>query len=279
MYLLLLIQGLIELEKLLKSVETKSTNTKKSYITQYNKLYNLLGKPISKTSEKLVIEIVLQQPNRNAQQALLNIAILVRRAADLSTKQLELTRDKNKAKLQQDVKENNIGLKEELPSYQELLDYLDYLYDNELWAYYVINYLLINFQTRNSDLIFDIVKLKRDTQDDSKNYLWVASKKITFVRNVYKTAKTYHQKSDIITDPRFTLAIKKIIEKDITIIPNPELVGHYVKNATYNKLGENLYFKIQVAHFKNDMNKIKEMSNNRGTSVDTITESYNIENL
>jgi hypothetical protein len=268
-----------ELEKLMKSIESKSTNTKKSYKTQYNKLYTLLGKPISKTSEKLLIELALQQPNRNAQQALLNIAILVRRGADLSTKQLELTRDKNKAKLQEDVKENNIGLKESLPPYQELLDYLDYLYDNQMWAYYVINYLLINFQTRNSDLIFDIVKLKRDTKDESKNYLWVAPKKITFIRNVYKTAKAYHQKSDIITDPKFTLAIKKIMEKDITIIPNPELVGHYVKNATYNKLGETLYFKIQVNHFKNDMNKIKEMSNNRGTSVDTITESYNIENL
>jgi hypothetical protein len=270
---------LTELEKLMKSVESKSVNTQKSYRTQYNKLYSLLGKSISKTSEKLLIELILQQPNRNAQQALLNISILVRRAADLSTKQLELTRDKNKTKLQQDVKVANVGLKESLPTYQELLDYLEYLYDNQMWAYYVINYLLIHFQTRNSDLIFDIVKLKRDTTDKSKNYLWIAPKKTVFIRNVYKTAKVYHQKSDIITDPKFTLAIKKIMEKNIPIIPNPELVGHYVKKSTYNQLGEALYFKIQIHHFKNDMNKIKQMSNNRGTSVDTITESYNIENL
>ena len=50
-----------ELDKLNDSVKDKSVNTQKSYKTQYNKLVKLLGKPVSETSEKKLIEIVLER--------------------------------------------------------------------------------------------------------------------------------------------------------------------------------------------------------------------------
>ena len=50
-----------------------------------------------------------------------------------------------------------------------------------------------------------------------------------------------------------------------------------MKKATLDNLGENLYNKIIINHFKNDLNKLKEISESRGTSIDTLHENYNID--
>ena len=39
----------------------------------------------------------------------------------------------------------------------------------------------------------------------------------------------------------------------------------------------NIYFKIVVNHFRTDANMLKQISYNRGTDINTILESYDIE--
>ena len=85
-----------ELDKLIESVSDKSINTQKSYKTQYNKLHKLLGKDVNEASEKKIIEIVMEQPNNNGKQALINIGILVRRIYGLKSSKLEDLREKLK---------------------------------------------------------------------------------------------------------------------------------------------------------------------------------------
>jgi hypothetical protein len=46
---------------------------------------------------------------------------------------------------------------------------------------------------------------------------------------------------------------------------------------TYKGLGETMYFKIVVNHFRSDPNMLKQISYNRGTDINTILESYDIE--
>jgi hypothetical protein len=274
-----------ELAKLMTSVDDRSLNTQKSYKTQYNKLRKLLQKDVGEASEKKLIEIALEQPNRNQQQAMINIAILVRRLDKLSTTKLEDTREKNKNKIQEVVKENNAVLNETLPPYQDLLDYADFLYSTNEWTDYIINYLLIHLQVRNADLVFDVVKLRRDAKDPDKNYIWLTSKKAVFIRNVYKTASTYGRKTNVITDPKFIVAMKRVMacqkfkEDCGTFIPTLSQAGFYIKKASYKQLGEGKIVKIIVNHFRNDLQKLKEISQNRGTSLTTLAESYDIKNL
>ena len=59
------IYKMAELEEFIKSVSDKSVNTQKAYKTQYNKLHKLLGKDVNETSEKKLMEIILEQPNNN----------------------------------------------------------------------------------------------------------------------------------------------------------------------------------------------------------------------
>jgi len=281
-----------EYEKFMESVKDKSEATKKQYRIQYNKLFKLVEKPIGETSEKKILGILDEIDNKNNSQALLNIALLVRKMEGLSVVQLEKKRKQDKDKLIEAVKEKNVELKENLPSYKDIVEYMDYLYDKGEWTDFIINYLLIYLQVRNQDLDFTIVSRKRDASDKNKNYMWLQNSKgkATFIRNVYKTAVIhapdgehgYGQKVNNITDKRFIIALRRVLgcQKSGldcgTFIPTKSAIAFHIAKATYKQIGEGKYFKIVVNHFRNNIDKLKEISNNRGTDLKTILTSYDI---
>jgi len=282
-----------EYEQFMNSLQNKSDATKKQYRIQYNKLYNLLDKPIAETSEKKIIELLNTIDNKNNSQALLNIALLIRKNNGLSVTLLEKKRKDDKEKLIEAVKEKNIELKDTLPSYEDLVDYMDYLYEKNEWTDYIINYLLINLQVRNQDLDFKIITRKRDATDSKSNYMWLQAtkNKVVYIRNVYKTAiinnlngnAGYGQKTNTITDRKFIIALKRILslqkyglDSGIFIL-NKSSIAYHIAKATYKEMGETKYFKIVVNHFRNNIDKLKELSENRGTDIKTILTSYDIE--
>jgi len=282
-----------EYEQFMNSLQNKSDATKKQYRIQYNKLYNLLDKPIAETSEKKIIELLNTIDNKNNSQALLNIALLIRKNNGLSVTLLEKKRKDDKEKLIEAVKEKNIELKDTLPSYEDLVDYMDYLYEKNEWTDYIINYLLINLQVRNQDLDFKIVTRKRDATDSKINYMWLQAtkNKVVYIRNVYKTAVInnlngdvgYGQKTNTITDRKFIIALKRVLslqkyglDSGIFIL-NKSSIAYHIAKATYKEMGETKYFKIVVNHFRNNIDKLKELSENRGTDIKTILTSYDIE--
>jgi hypothetical protein len=283
-----------EYDKFMNSIKEKSESTKKQYRIQYNKLFKLIGKPIAETSEKKIIEILDEIDNKNNSQALLNIAFLIRKGEGLSVAQLEKRRKQDKNKLIESVKEKNVELRENLPSYNDIVEYMNYLYDKGEWTDYIINYLLINLQVRNQDLDFTIVSRKKDASDNNKNYMWLQNTKgkATFIRNVYKTANInasdgtnhgYGQKVNNITEKKFIVALRRVLgcQKSGldcgTFIPTKSAIAYHIIKSTYKQIGEGKYFKIIVNHFRNDLDKLKEISENRGTDLKTVLQSYDIE--
>jgi len=283
-----------ELIEFTEFIKDKSANTIKSYKQQYNKLKKIVDAEMEQSidiqniSEKNILEFVTGEANLNSQQALLNIAIMIRKMKKSPTSKLQKQRDENKEKLKGFVKEKNEKLKNSgLPSYQDLLDYLSFLYESKRWTDFIINYLLIYYHTRNEDVNFELVPFKRDIKENKDiNYLWYSkrAKKATLYRRNYKTAGKYGMKTDTITDPKFLNAIKEIFEcrkKGIegcdVFIPNKENVGYYVMKSTLDNLGETLYNKIIVNHFRNNLDKLKEISESRGTSLNTLYENYDID--
>jgi len=284
-----------EYETFMDTIKDKSDATKKQYRIQYNKLFKLTGKPIQDTSEKKIMELLNEIDNKNNSQALLNIALLIRKNNNLSVTLLEKKRKQDKDKLVEDVKIKNVELKENLPSYDDIVEYMNYLFDKSEWTDYIINYLLINLQVRNQDLDFTIITRKKDAVDKNINYMWLQNtkKKVTFIRNVYKTANIevgdgkehgYGQKVNNITDTNFIVAVRRVIgcqkyNLDCGVfIPNKSSIAYHLQKATFKQIGEGKYFKIIVNHFRNDLDKLKEISNNRGTDLKTILNSYDIEN-
>jgi hypothetical protein len=283
-----------ELTKFRETFANKSKITQNVYNSNYKKLRDLLDDDIINVSQKKVIETLETIDNRNSQQSLLNIAYLIRKDKGMAINELETFRKKNQTFLKDKIYETNSALVDSLPSYDELVDFVDGLLKDKKYIQYVINYLLLHCQVRNADLNFDFVLLKRDTKDTSKNYLWFSAKTKTahYIRNVYKTAKIvkpdgditgYGQKIIKITDPAFIKVMKILVNyekkenKPIVFFPNLETLAYHIKKMTYKNLGETMYFKIVVNKFRSDPNMLKQISDNRGTDINTILESYDIE--
>jgi len=284
-----------ELDKFHKTLATKSKITQGVYTSNYKKLREMLDDvDIASVSQKKIIETAETLDNRNSQQSLINIAYLIRKDEGLAIQELETFRKKNQSFLKNKIYETNSALVDKLPSYDELVNFVDGLLKDEKYTQYVINYLLLHCQVRNADLNFNFVLLKKDTKDKSKNYLWYSSKSKTvhYIRNVYKTAKIvkpngeitgYGQKIIKITDPAFIKVMKILVNyekkenKPIIFFTNLETIAYHIKRMTYKNLGETMYFKIVVNHFRSDPNMLKQISYNRGTDINTILESYDIE--
>ncbi len=276
-----------ELQKLEEFVSTKSKNTATNYIRQYKKLLDMLDRDVNTSGEKNIILAAKTIQNVNSTQALLNIAIVIKKLYDKPHSLLINERDRNKTMVELKTKETNVELAQKLPSYKKLVEYTDSLYEKNNYIEYVINYLLINYFVRNQDLLFEIVQKKKDMTNQSMNYMWLPKhgKKVEYVRQDYKTANVYGKKTIIITDPKFILAVKRIYgcqkyNLDCgDIIPTETQVGYYVKKATMDELGEGAYFKISLNEYRDDLQKLKEMSLFRGTSLETMANSYDIKNI
>ena len=278
-----------ELDKLFASISDKSDNTKRSYKTQYKKLANILEardmpESIHLNSQSKLIEIAREQDKSNSQQAIINIAVLVRRLYNLNVDELIKYRESNKSKIHEEVKVKNSQIIDTLPSLSDIEDYTQHLYDTHKWTDYIINWLLINIQVRNLDLNFKIILRKKDAVDKTKNYIWLTAKKCVYIRNNYKTAGTYKQKINTIFDIEFRHAVKRVVqcqkygEECGVFLPNEDQIGYYIKKATYQGIGEGAYLKIIIDANRGNLQKLKEISDNRGTSIKTLIENYDLQN-
>lgn len=288
-----------ELEYFKSIISDKSANTIKAYITQYKKLHVLLNinsdddfkyyltnydklsesfkRTVADTSQKKLMDTVKDIDNANSRQALLNIGILIRTNKELDIKDLIKYRDSLKVDIKTAQKQNNVVLQETLPTYDELVEYTESLKGkNDL--YYIFNYLLVNYNVRNEDLHFKLITRKKEAKDKSFNYIWLSPRKVEYIRNVYKTANHNGQKLYIIDDKPFMSAVRRLI-KEQWEAPAMEQMPFLIKKATLMGIGEGRYNKIIVNHFRNDIDKLKQISERRGTSITTLLDSYDIGNL
>ena len=262
----------------IKTGKELSANTKTSYLRFYNKiLKNSKEKDFLGLSQKALLHYADQESKTNSAQGIINIGIIVRRLHKLNVDDLENARSGNKKRIIQDIKVANHSL--ELPSYDELIDFLDYLYKSNLWIDFIINYLLIYFQVRNADLNFKIIEKLRDATEKHTNYLWVSPTKIMLIRRDYKTVNTYDEKQNVINSPEFRVAIKRIMARGDEFIANKDYIGYYIKKATLKGIGEGAYLKIVIDHFRGDLQKLKEISYHRGTDIKTLISNYDINNV
>jgi len=139
---------------------------------------------------------------------------------------------------------------------------------------YIICYILLHYGVRNKDINITFTSLKRDTNKE-KNWIWIKPRgKCIYIINDYKTAGVYGSKIIEIDDKEFNRAIRMFYrtgERDLIPIQD---YGHFIQQATYNKLGEIKYFKVLVAEFWNDKQKLQSLSATRGTNIDTILNNY-----
>ena len=133
-----------------------------TYRNLYKRLYECLGKGVKTISQKKIIDCVnTLNMTPNTKDALIKVAIIIKKHHNKPFKQL----NNFKISLQNNIQTYNNNkkqtLKKELPSKEDLCKYLEVLKNNENKIIeYLVNYLIIHFNTRNKDLNVVITKLR-----------------------------------------------------------------------------------------------------------------------
>ena len=268
-----------------------SQHTIKSYKNSHKKITTELGTPIKDASvDKIIKTIRGLTENPSSQSTLYTAVIVFRKLAGLDN---DLIWKEKKALVpaQEAMRQiTSASKKEYLPTMDTLKKHMNDQFFNENWRGYIINFLLINYNTRNADLDLQFVKTIHETKADKKrNYIVIRKHDFVYIRNNYKTFKKYKQKRHIFKSVPFSRAVKSFIAQhppntDVYLLDknglpiNNNSVANYIKKFTYKGLTEGDYNKVAVSSITEiaDLRELEKLGERRGTDLKTLIEYYNI---
>jgi len=188
-------------------------------------------------------------------------------------------------------KESNGDLqKADLPTFTELNKILK---AEEKPMKYLINFLFLKVNVRNQDVAY--IKLHKNNVDESKlddklNHIYIKDERAIYLRNRYKTFRTYGQKRNLISVKKFVDVVKQLLgdkderllfaKKDGTPITNGS-ISSYFRPHLIKGLQEGELMKIVMKHINTDgtFNDLRRVANNRGTNTSTLLREYDISNI
>ena len=164
--------------------------------------------------------------------------------------------------------QKNDVLKETLPTI-DFKKMLNGYYRDKQNKNFVILYLLMNYNTRNQDLVLRVVKDETEL-NQKENFLLIREKDVVYIRNDYKTKDRYGTKRDIIKAKKVFNSVQDL---DSLLIDDGNL-DRQVKKVT-GGINQSSMFKIMIAS-NNNLKSIVKASRNRGTNMNTIGTNYDI---
>ena len=256
-----------------------SPKTLKVYVSIVKRLQKLNFKFPLKKNEKVDYIKEFFDENKlekaSTKLDLLNLVIVLRTIESMPTDKLKAFR----SELAKERLTNQVGkmadLKDKLMSVPDYREQLLKAFESGEWKKFIVGYLMLTYGVRNLDTDCLIVKSKKEATDDKQNYLILSNKKVVWVRNHYKTAKTFGQQTHEITDAEFIKAVKK---HGVGRIFAEGQMNNQLKKLLINKMNEARVFKmiIDEAYDDKDTERINELSKSRGTSIATIKSFYNV---
>ena len=237
--------------------------------------------PIKNISPEVLIKTIKEMDiPATSKQSMNNVCIVIFKYHEKPVEKLIKFRDELAEKSFDESKSKDIELLSKGITLKMLTAFMNEAYANQEWKKYVVNYLLLTFQTRNEDLDLMITKNGKAT-DGQHNWIVLKKASCTYIRNHYKTIDTYGPKIVDIRNKKLLEALHHILGDkasewllktgDAHIISTE--LNRAVANQTYEKMGSTKYFKILSTSKKN----IEKMSANRGTNPDTIVHSYKLD--
>ena len=276
-----------------------SSASQKSYRTAYLRLNKLMECNNCEECESDDIINCLKNCDANihSKLAMLNIPICLakkNKPNNFSFNQMEKFREQLRDEATKFKINKNKEKKDGLPSLSTLNEFTKNLYNDKKYEEYIVNYLLLNFNCRNADLLIKIVNTTKDIIPElNYNYLIVRDTYIEFRRFNYKTAFKYGTKNKRFKSVKLKTAINELLKKrgkddgcflllDNSLNPYvEENIGSKIRRMTYNEIGEGNYLKVIILDIQNKepqklINKLQGISENRGTALDILTKDYNI---
>jgi len=166
---------------------------------------------------------------------------------------------------------------------KDLINELNKFYTDNKPKHYIVSYLLIKYNVRNADLNLQIVRHKKFTNKEN-NFLVIRKNSIMFIRNKFKTKDSYGVKKNEIKNDKFYQSVinfyndnigESIDENRLSLFNTFHNSTKLVKRYSVFNLKESDIVKIVLGE-DNTLHKASVISKNRGTSLDTLENSYNI---
>ena len=165
-------------------------------------------------------------------------------------------------------RQKNDKLRENLPDI-DFKQLLNTYYRNKQYKNFVILYLLLNYNTRNKDLVLRVVN-NEDDINPNENFLFIRDKDVVYIRNDYKTNDKYGTKRYIIKAKKFFTAVQDLD----SLLEDNDNLDRQVKKVT-GGINQSTLFKIMISQ-NNNLKGITKASRNRGTNMNTVASSYDI---
>ena len=265
----------MDIEKIIDEKEI-SASSKKVYLSLLKRLQKQKIKIPTKANEKIayVKEHISTYDNPNTRLDMLNLIIVIRNELELSVEKLKEYRSelKQQQKAHQVTKMQTAG--DKLMSYEDFTKALGEAYQKEEYKKYIVNTLMMRYGVRNKDLNLSIVKTKKEMKD-GENYLLLKKDKVVYIRDDYKTHKTYGKKTHEIHDNLFHEAVKKT---GVGKLIAEAQISNGLRKLYINKHNEAKIFKLLIDHYydADDSVSIKRLAADRGTSLSVVQGFYNV---
>lgn len=283
------------MEKELKTItENLKPSTAKTYENSYKRLRVVLElkdkrKPVKKLDLDNIIEKLNTVENPNTKYSMFVVVKKLFNSESNKDKIDELDKQIREEKRDHQIAKNG-NLKKDLPTYKELNDAIKKETDP---IKYIINFLFLKVNTRNMDIAYIDIHKSVENEDDldkDRNHIYIKDGKAIFIRNKYKTFKSYGQKKNIISVKKFVDTIKTLLgDKDkVALFATKKgtpiavgAIGSYFRRFMILGLKEGEIMKIVLKHIDEEgsYDQLRRVASNRGTSIGTLLKEYDITNV
>ena len=285
-----------QFDEYLEGSPNLSDRSKQMYRNQFRKFEEMQKNLLTQSQINIINFVDNTSYALNTKLAMYNVAVNVRKfygkeVNKINNRKLQIADDYAQQK-NADKCDKLAGL----PTSKQLIAHENRLYLDGNWEGYIIVHLLRMLSLRNKDLDVVILPADRSKRDDKKqNYLVARKLNAQLVRNNYKTADKYGTKKNVIQSKRLLKAIKELVaERDLELGKdkvyllsrkdgarlNEDSIAKRVRKHTFQGLSETDYNKIFVSELKelkDGMKKLKQISENRGTSLDVLLNEYHLD--
>jgi hypothetical protein len=267
-------------------------STAKSYAGSYMRLRKILNmtdkrKPIKKISLDVILGEIKKVDNPSTAYSVFVIAKKLFSYADNKEKFDVVDKEIKDRKRDIQVSKNK-NLSQSLPTYKEIATAVKKETDPRK---YITSFIMFKMNTRNQDVaLADLHSKPKDNYDEKRNHLIVDGNKVIFIRNVYKTAKKYGQKKNIIVVKKFGDMVKEVLgdadTKPLFSRKNgehitPASIASYLKKYVVLGLNEGQIIKavLKYADEEGSYDMLRKISANRGTGVNVLLQEYDVSNI
>lgn len=267
-------------------------STAKSYAGSYERLRKILElkdkrKPIKKVSLDVVLGAIEKVDNPSTAYSVFVIAKKLFSYGDNKEKFDALDKIIKQRKREIQVNKNK-NLSQSLPSYKEIGAAVKKETEPRK---YITSFIMFKINTRNQDVaLADLHAKPKNQYDEKRNHLILDGNKVIFIRNVYKTAKKYGQKKNIIAVKKFADSVRELLgdadTKPLFSRKNGEHISQasiasYLKRYVVMGLNEGQIIKavLKYADEEGSYDMLRKISANRGTGVNVLLQEYDVSNI